>query len=227
MNYNMPYMPQYVAQASPEVRSDFIRRVYGFFFLSLVVSVLAGSFVSQPSMLPIATAMTLPFIIGEFICLIGLYFARRVQGLNMLMFFGFAAFSGALIGPLLVYANAVAPGIPAQAAILTVAAFGGLTMYAIQSRKDFNYLGGFLMVALIALIVAGFVMFFIHSSFMSMVYSVVGVLIFSGYVLYDTSNIMLRLRPDETLIGAISLYLDFINLFLMILNLLMQLQRRD
>lgn len=227
MNYNMPYMPQFVAQASPEVRSDFIRRVYGFFFLSLLVTVIVGYFTAQPTVMPIALGLSLPLMIGEFACLLGLYFARRIQGLNMLLFFGFSAILGALTGPALVMANAVAPGVPAQAAILTVATFGGLTMYAMQSRKDFSYLGGFLFVALIALMVASFVMFFIHSSFMSMIYSVAGVLIFSGFVLYDTSNIMLRLRPDETLIGAINLYLDFINLFWMILNLLMQLQRRD
>ncbi len=110
---------------------------------------------------------------------------------------------------------------------MTTAVFGGLSLYALQSRRDFSYLGGFLFVALIALIVGGIVMWFIHSSLLSMLYSVGGILIFSGYVLYDTSLIMRRLGPNDAVIGAINLYLDLINLFLFILQLLSELNRRN
>ena len=86
-------------------------------------------------------------------------------------------------------------------------------------------MGGFLMVAVVCLLVAGIVMFFVHVAWLSMVYSVVGVLIFAGFVLYDTSQIMLRLQPGDEMTGAISLYLDFLNLFMFILRLLTN--RRD
>ena len=109
----------------------------------------------------------------------------------------------------------------------SLATFGGLSLYALTSGKDFSYLGGMLFAGLIGLVVAGFVMFFVHSSLMSMVYSVVGILIFCGFTLYDTSVILNKLGEDEAVAGAISLYLDFLNLFLMIFNLLMELNRRD
>jgi FtsH-binding integral membrane protein len=93
-------------------------------------------------------------------------------------------------------------------------------MYVMISKKDFSYLGGMLFVGLITLIVAGLVLMFVHSSMLGTLYSVGGVLIFSGYVLYDTSRIMQRLQADEAVSGAVSLYLDFLNLFLFILRLL-------
>ena len=88
------------------------------------------------------------------------------------------------------------------------------------SKKDFSFLGGMLFISLIALIVAGFVLMFFHSSMLGSLYSVGGVLIFSGYVLYDTSLIMQRLQPDQAVSGAVNLYLDFFNLFLFIMRLL-------
>jgi FtsH-binding integral membrane protein len=227
MQYGVPYSSGYVAYASADVRADFIRRVYNLFFVSLLVTVGVGWYCTQPSVLPAVTAMFPILIIGEFVCIIALMFARKTGNVSIGLLYLFAAIQGAIFGPVLMMANRVAPGVPAQAAVLTVATFGGLSLYAIQSRKDFSYLGGMLFAGLIALVVAGFVMFFVHMPLMSMIYSVVGILIFSGYVLYDTSNIMLRLTPDQAVVGAISLYLDLINLFWMILNLLMELNRRN
>ena len=117
------------------------------------------------------------------------------------------------------------PGLHLKPDWITVAVFGGLTAYAFTSKKDFSFLGGMLFVGLIALIVAGIVMFFVHAAWLSTVYSVVGVLIFSGFVLYDTSQIMQRMAPEDAVMGAVSLYLDFINLFMFILRLLSS--RRD
>ena len=73
----------------------------------------------------------------------------------------------------------------------------------------------------------GFVGVFVpFSSTMSLIYAIGGTLLFSGYVVYDTYLINCRLSPDEYIMGAISLYLDFINLFLNILRLLNNLQDR-
>ena len=154
-------------------------------------------------------------------------FARRVSGLNLFLLYLFAAIEGAIVGPVLVLVNHAAPGIPMQAAVLTATVFGGLSLYAFQSRRDFSFLGGFLFVGLIALIVAGIVMMFVHSSLVATIYALVGVLIFSGYVLYDTSMIMRQLGPNDAVIGAVSLYLDLLNLFWFILQLLLDFNRRD
>ncbi|HZT41160.1 MAG TPA: Bax inhibitor-1 family protein [Chthonomonadaceae bacterium] len=128
---------------------------------------------------------------------------------------------------MLTLVNRVAPGIPAEAAILTAAVFGGLSLYAIQSKRDFSFMGGFLFVGLLALVVTGIVLIFVHAALLQTIYTFVGVLIFSGYVLYDTSLILKKLGPNDTVTGAISLYLDLINLFWFILQLLMEFNRRN
>jgi FtsH-binding integral membrane protein len=227
MNYGTPYMPNVVAYAPTDVRAEFIRKVYHLFFLSLLVTVGVGWFCAQPTVMPGVMALFPLVIIGEFVCILALAFARRTTGLNVFLLYLFGALQGAIFGPVLMMVNKVAPGVPAQAAVLTIATFGGLSLYVLQTKKDFSYLGGMLFVALIGLIVAGIVMFFVHTPLLSMVYSFFGILIFSGYILYDTSVIMTKLGPDEAVTGAINLYLDLVNLFWFILRLLMELNRRD
>lgn len=230
MSYSLPYSSYgSVAAAPADVRADFIRRVYGLFFASTVVTVIVGWFCAQPGVAPMLLGAMPILFIAEFVCIIALMFARRTTGLNVALLYVFAAIQGAIAGPLLTMIDRVAPGIPAEAAILTATVFGGLSLYAITSRKDFSYLGGFLFAALLALIVAGIVMMFVHAVLLQTLYTVGGVVIFCGYVLYDTSMITKRLRPDEAVAGAVSLYLDLLNLFWFILQLLMEFSgnRRD
>jgi FtsH-binding integral membrane protein len=198
----------------------FVRKVYGLFYMSLLVTVGVGWLCTQPAMLPVMTPLMLPLLIAGFVCIIALSFARRVSRLNVFLLYLFSAIEGAVYGPLLWLINQSAPGLPTSAAAMTVAVFGGLTVYVMVSKKDFSYLGGMLFIGLIALVVAGLVLMFLHSSMLGTLYAVGGVLIFSGYVLYDTSRIMQHLQADEAVSGAVSLYLDFFNLFLFILRLL-------
>ncbi len=227
MNYSIGYTSGVVASAPADVRANFIRRVYSLFFASVLVTIVVGVFCAQPSVAPTLLGLLMPLIIAEFVVGIIMAFARRTSGLNVALLGLFAALQGAVFGPVLTLLNHIAPGVPMQAAVLTGAVFGGLSLYALQSGKDFSYLGGMLFMALIALIVGGIVMWFVHSSLLNTLYSIGGVLIFSGYVLYDTSNIMRRLGPDEAIVGAVSLYLDLVNLFWYILRLLMELNRRN
>lgn len=220
MNYSAPMTRNAVAFASADVRIAFVRKVYGLFYMSLLVTVGVGWLCIQPEMLPVVTPLMLPLVIAGFICVIALSFARRTSRVNVFLLYLFAAIEGAVYGPLLWLINRSAPGLPASAALLTVAVFGGLTVYAMVSKKDFSYLGGMLFIGLIALVVAGLLLMFFHSSMLGTLYAVGGVLIFSGYVLYDTSRIMQHLQADEAVSGAVSLYLDFFNLFLFILRLL-------
>jgi FtsH-binding integral membrane protein len=220
MNYSASMTRGAVAYAPVDVRMAFVRKVYGLFYASLLVTVGVGWLCTQPGVFQIAVSLMWPLLIAGFICIVALSFARRTSGLNVFLLYLFAAIEGAIFGPMLWLVNQSAPGLPAQTAALTVAVFGGLTLYAMMSRKDFSYLGGMLFIALIALVVAGFVLMFFHSSMLGTLYALGGVLLFSGYVLYDTSRIMLHLNPDEAVTGAVSLYLDFINLFLFILRLL-------
>jgi FtsH-binding integral membrane protein len=227
MNYGIANSQGFVAYASPDVRADFIRKVYSLFFLSVLVTVAVGAFCAQPALAPAMLGLTPILLIAGFVVIIALMFARRTPGLNVALLYLFAAIEGAVYGPALTLIQRQAPGIPAQAAFLTAAVFGGLSLYALQSKRDFSYLGGFLFAGLIAMVVAGFVMFFFHSALMYTIYCVVGVLIFCGYVLFDTSLIMKKLGPDEAVTGAINLYLDLLNLFWLILQLLQGSSRRD
>lgn len=226
MNYGIANSQGFVAYASPDVRADFIRKVYSLFFMSVLVTVGIGAFCAQPGIAPAMLGLMPILLIAGFVVIIALMFARRTTGLNVGLLYLFAAIQGAVYGPALTMIERQAPGVPAQAAFLTAAVFGGLSLYAIQSKRDFSYLGGFLFAGLIAMIVAGFVMFFFHSPLMYTVYCVVGVLIFCGYVLFDTSQIMQKLGPDEAVTGAINLYLDLLNLFWLILQLLTEFNNR-
>jgi FtsH-binding integral membrane protein len=209
-----------VAFASADVRAAFIRKVYSLFFVSILVTVFVGAICAEPSIAPTMLGIMPILWIGTFLCVLALSFMRRASGLNLFLLYLFAALQGAILGPYLSLLNQAAPGVPAQAAILTATVFAGLTMYAFVSGKDFSFLGGMLFVALIVLVVAGFLLFFFHSPALYLLYSVAGVLIFCGWILYDTSRIIHRLQPGEEVVGAVSLYLDLLNLFLFILRLM-------
>lgn len=102
---------------------------------------------------------------------------------------------------------------------VTALLFAGLALYACKSKKDFSFLGGFLFIALFALIVLGIVNIFVQSSLMGLGLAFVGVLIFSGYVLYDVSSLK-RISEEEIPMVVLGLYLDFINMFLEILKII-------
>ncbi|SCZ54132.1 Bax inhibitor-1/YccA family protein [Epibacterium ulvae] len=117
-----------------------------------------------------------------------------------------------------------------QVFLITAIAFGGLSLYGYTTKKDLSGLGTFLIMGLIGLLVASIVNIFLASSAMAFAISVIGVLIFAGLTAYDTQNIkttylqMAHSGDSEWLgrsaiMGALSLYLNFINMFMMLLQL--------
>ena len=112
---------------------------------------------------------------------------------------------------------------------VTAIAFAGLSLYGYTTKKDLSGMGTFLMMGLIGLIVASIVNIFLASSALAFAVSVIGVLIFAGLTAYDTQNIKntylqhAQMGDPEWLgkaaiMGALSLYLDFINMFMFLLN---------
>ncbi len=227
MNYGIPQSSNVIINAPTTVQSAFVRKVYGLFFFSTLVTVLVGAFCFQAGVASALLPLLPVLMILEFALIIAMGFTRKATGLNTGLLYLFAALNGAVMGPLLLRYNEMMPGLPMQAALLTLTIFGGLTLYVMQTGKDFSFLGGMLMVALIALIVTGFVMMFFHVAALYLLYSFAGAVIFGGFVLYDTSNIMRRLGPGDEVAGAISLYLDLVNLFWYILQILGVFSRRD
>lgn len=223
------YFPGNVAEALPEVRAAFIRKVYAYFFATVVVAVLAGALVAS-SESALAGMYRARGILGifELVMVAILAFSRRQTGFNTFVLFLFAAATGATITPVVYLLNQSTPGVGMQAAVLTVSVFGGLSWYALFTRKDFSFLGGFLFGALFALLGVGLLFIFIHPSNMAVIaYSAIGTLVFCAYVLYDTSRLLYRYGPGDVIPAVTDLYLDIINLFLFILRLLASSQRRD
>ena len=116
----------------------------------------------------------------------------------------------------------------AQVFFATAAAFAGLSLYGYTTKKDLSGMGTFLIMGVIGIIVASLInVFFLQSGVMQMVISILGVLIFAGLTAYDTQkikNIYFQVRGSEfagkaVVMGALSLYLDFINMFMFLLQL--------
>ncbi|XP_059434484.1 BI1-like protein [Corylus avellana] len=113
-----------------------------------------------------------------------------------------------------------------EALILTsavVSSLTGYTFWASKKGKDFSYLGPILFTSLFVLILTGFLqMFFPLGSTSVAIYGAMGAIIFSGYIVYDTDNLIKRFTYDEYIWASITLYLDVLNLFLSILRMLRQ-----
>jgi len=139
-------------------------------------------------------------------------------------FWVFAALMGLSLSTVfLVYTG----GSIARVFFITAASFGALSLYGYTTRRDLSGFGTFLFMGLIGLVIASLVNLFLQSSMLQFVVSCVGVLVFAGLTAYDTQRIkeMYYVGDDGTVagrkavMGALSLYLDFINLFTMLLAL--------
>ena len=213
-------LPRGVTPASSVTTTDrlvFIKKVYSLLAMSMGTAAIGAYLGSGPLLLLVAPNMMLFFILQ-----IGLIFfasfAARKPGLNMVALFSFTTVSGLTLGPLLYQ---VGPSIAAEAFALTAITFAGLSMYVVYSKKDFSFMSGFLMTGLIVLVVGGLLnMFFIQSGMMHFVMSGASVLLFSGFILYDTSNILRYYGTDEYVSATLALYLDVLNLFIALLSIL-------
>ena len=139
-------------------------------------------------------------------------------------FWVFAALMGASLSSIfLVYTGASI----ARVFFITAGTFGAMSIYGYTTKRDLTRLGSFLMMGLIGIIIASIVNIFMKSSMMYFVISIIGVLVFVGLTAYDTQKIKNMYMVSDTgevmgkkaVMGALTLYLDFINLFLMLLRL--------
>ena len=140
------------------------------------------------------------------------------------VFWIFAALMGASLSSIfLIYTGASIT----RVFFITAGTFGAMSIYGYTTKRDLTKLGSFLMMGLIGIIIASLVNIFLKSSMMYFVISIIGVLIFVGLTAYDTQKIKNMYSANETveisgkkaIMGALTLYLDFINLFIMLLRL--------
>ncbi len=222
-NPNQPYNP-YAANQSAASSNTLIQRVSYLLCTALLVTAGAAYWAASAQLSP---ALFLPLMLGTFGCVIGLSFARNNPGLSLVLLYGLSVLEGLLMGPML---GAIARGYPYGAAVIGEAAalsaviVAGLGSYVWVSGKDFGGLGKFLIFALIGLIVVGLIRFFLpFSPGLSLVYAIGGALIFAGFTLYDFSNIKFRYGPNDYVLATVALYLDFINLFWFLVQILLSL----
>lgn len=225
-------------EAATEDRLGFIRKVYSLMFLGLVVFAASialpvyGIMAGIPLLGDIGILATKvpPLVAFGAILLTSwlVHSVSMVRGLNVIAMFGLAAFWGFLSIPLVAYAIMYGGGVSVvfQALFLTCMVFGGLTAYVFITRKDFSFMGGMLSMGLFLLIGVVFVgiigsMMAYEMNMLSMALSIFAVVLFSGYVLYDTSNLLHRYSTDMVVPAALALMVDFIILFRSILFLLM------
>ncbi len=140
-----------------------------------------------------------------------------------MLFWVFSALMGLSLGNIfLLYSGASI----AQTFLITAGSFLALSIYGSSTKRDLSGLGSFLFMGLIGLILASLANIFFKSSSASFVISVIGVIIFAGFTVYDTNRLKEIYAQAETneqrqslaVMGALSLYLDFINLFLYLLR---------
>ena len=156
---------------------------------------------------------------------IGILFFALPRSINSSMgivwTFVFTALMGGALGPMLNYYASIpsGPTIIAQALGLTGMVFLGLSAYTITSKKDFSFMRNFLIAGLIIVIVAAIINIFVGSTLGQLVISSVSAMVFSGFILYDTSRIV---RGEETnyVSATISMYLNILNLFTSLLSIL-------
>ncbi len=147
---------------------------------------------------------------------------------GLIMIFAFTGVMGASIGPMLNYYLSMpnGPGLVMQALGGTALVFFGLSAYALTTRKDFSYMGGFLIVGLLVAIVASIANIFMGIPAVSLAISAAIVMIMSGLILFDTSRII---NGGETnyIRATVGLYLSIYNLFIHMLHLLTALGGHD
>ena len=208
----------------PETRRLFIRRVYSILAVQLLLTggVSAFMIMHAPTQLYVLThawPVTLSIVLS-FVLIVALMCMKDKEPENMYLLGAFTLVEAFLVGSVTTaYCAAGQRGIVLEAVVLTGLIFIGLTMFTFQSKIDFSFLGAALSMGLGALILWGFfaMIFGIKTGY---VYALLGCIIFSGYILFDTWLIMDRLSPHEHVLAAIMLYLDIVNLFIYLLQLL-------
>ncbi|NHC18388.1 Bax inhibitor-1/YccA family protein [Neobacillus sp. OS1-2] len=208
-----------------QTSAEYMPSVLRTFALSLAIAFLgtmAGVYVPPSLFLPLA--------ILEFVMILAAVFFRRKKAISYSFLYIFTFISGITLYPIVAYYAATAgANVVIMAFATTTIVFSGISIYAAKSKRNFSFLGGFLLAALLAMVAIGlFNMFSPLSSTGMLAYSFIGVLVFSGYVLFDINRMKnYGVRAEDVPLMALSLYLDFINLFVSILRIFGILNSRD
>jgi len=214
------------AQARPEVRTGessnvaFMKKTYQLLAASMIAAA-AGAYVTMPFVESIVQYRWFIFGAELLVLFFGLGLSRGKPGLNLAMLFLFTFLTGVSLVPLLAVLIGAGNGaMIGNAFLMTSVLFGSLSLFAINSRSDFSSWGKPLFITLVVVIIASLInYFFLKSPMMHIVITAGILLLFGIFTIYDTQNIA-NGAYDSEVDAAVSLYLDFLNMFTAILQLL-------
>ncbi len=217
-------------QAKPDVQRKFMARVYGWMFLALVLSGVAA-------FLTAGNPAALKLIFGNPVIFIGLIIAElilvfvlsaRIREMNTttagFFFIVYSLLNGVTLSSIfIVYSLGSIVNVFAVTALM----FLGMSIYGITTKSDLHSAGRYLMMGLIGIIIAALFNMLLHSSYLEMIISIISVVVFTGLTAWDTKKMMMiGIYNDGSanfrkvaIVGALELYLDFINIFLSLLRL--------
>lgn len=224
---NSYYENSYDTQALDTQVSHVLKRVYVKMFLALLVTAFVAWFTP---MIPGLNALTASrggyLVLGIIEIGLVLWISARINKMSSstatALFYLFAVVNGATLSIIFM---AYSMESIAKTFLITAGTFGAMSVYGYFTEKDLTRFGSIMIMALFGLIICSLVNYFLHSSQMDWIISIAGVIIFLGLTAWDTQQIkkMALMMPGATdgrlaTIGALSLYLDFINLFLYLLR---------
>ncbi|WP_292659050.1 Bax inhibitor-1/YccA family protein [Nitratifractor sp.] len=201
-------------------RVDFMKKTYQLLAASMLAAAV-GAYVTMPFAAAVYQYKWFIFGAELLILFFGLGLSRGKPGLNLIMLFLFTFLTGVSLVPLLASLIGLGKGaVIGNAFLMTSVLFGALSLFAINSRSDFSNWGKPLFITLIIVIVASLInIFILKSPMIDVIISAGVILLFSLFTIYDTQNIA-NGAYDSPIDAAVSLYIDFLNMFTAILQLL-------
>ena len=199
---------------------SFMKTTYQLLAASMIAAA-AGAYVTMPYAEVVMQYKWFIFGAELLVLFFGLSMSRGKPGLNLAMLFLFTFLTGVSLVPLLASLIGAGNGaVIGNAFLMTSVLFGALSLFAINSKTDYSSWGKPLFITLIVIIIASLVNYFLlQSPMMHIIITAVILLLFSFYTIYDTQNIA-NGAYDSPVDAAVSLYIDFLNMFTALLQLL-------
>jgi len=218
-------MNYHTNERSAAFETTFMTRVFSIMGVGLALTAIVSLVTMNiPELLNFAVSYRTFLFIAEIGIVI--YLASRVTKMPpqtaLLWFLGYAALNGLTLTPfVLIFAKATV----ASAFFISSAMFGGMALWGATTKKDLSSIGSIAFMGLFGIIIASIVNIFLRSSGMQMIISYVGVAVFTGLTAYDVQKLKRLAHSNHSIgglaiMGALTLYLDFINLFIMTLSIL-------
>jgi uncharacterized protein len=222
----LPMPSQVGVRPTATLSAGFLTQAFTWMFVGLLLTAGITYLVqSNERIYSVARDLFLPAILLELGIVFGIsLLIRRISAVAALgLFFVYAAVNGLTIGLIVSAYTTASVGV---AFVSAAAAFGGAAVYGAVTKRSLVSMGGYLFMGLIGLIVAMLLNLFLQNSLLSFVISIAGVLIFTALTAYDVQRIQtgdyaagMGSMEKGAVFGALRLYLDFVNLFLMFLRL--------